>query len=390
MSVHVAVAPPKAFPTDLANRHRHDLRVVYAQADPGDTSPGTAAMTVLESLGKSPEVTGGKEGPHDNVSWRPIWMRAHQVEWLILADPQVYRPAILTGLLRVIAGTPANVLLATRRSMTSENEHVLDGLAAHPVSWEEIPALLPAPNPVRKHPSARITPPPSDWITYRADCRDLLPRGQRNLLDRHYRETLAATTKWLDRNSPDEAKTQALLAQAAAQSGSLAEALTRVRASQAAFFSRGWNLRISTPHLMRALAASVNARFSDDDWSALRAYRPPYRPALVALHQAGLPLGDLMALTVTDVAEAIATGHLGAYRLAAPAVPFLTAQLLQRATEHARGPDPFVVGAARTPGDVINAAARDLGLLIGVHHTSTNQHTMNFWQFRAGLQLSPL
>jgi hypothetical protein len=44
----------------------------------------------------------------------------------------------------------------------------------------------------------------------------------------------------------------------------------------------------------------------------------------------------------------------------------------------------------RTPGEVINRAARDLGLLIGVNHASNNPHRINFWQFRSGFLLKPL
>jgi hypothetical protein len=136
--------------------------------------------------------------------------------------------------------------------------------------------------------------------------------------------------------------------------------------------------------------ASIIARFSDHDWAVLRAYRPPYRSALVALHEAGIPLGTLMSLTIGEVATALATGHLGQHPVSDEARPFLAAQLLQRATERGKGDEPFVLGQVRTPGDVINRASRDLGLLIGTRHAPTNRHTLNFWQFRTGFVLQRL
>jgi hypothetical protein len=170
----------------------------------------------------------------------------------------------------------------------------------------------------------------------------------------------------------------------------VAEGLTRVRAAQAAFFASGWHLRISAPHLMASLTATVTGRFNADDWIALRAYRAPYRPALVALHQAGIPLDDLMCITVGEIADAIDTGQLVDFRFVDEAIPFLTAQLLQRAIDRARPHEPFIVGSDRLPAIVINGVARDLGLLIGTFRAPTNPHRLNFWQFRTGLLLKRL
>lgn len=97
-----------------------------------------------------------------------------------------------------------------------------------------------------------------------------------------------------------------------------------------------------------------------------------------------------MAVTNSDITLALDAGHLGRYPIQPQARPFLAAQLLQRATERATSQDPFVLGLARTPGDVINRAALDLGLLIGHRHTSDNRHTLGFWQWRAGFSLAPL
>jgi hypothetical protein len=390
VTLYLAQPPAGSFPSGLSRFHRNDLRVVFAQADAGDSTLGGAALTVLESLGKRPDVAGGRDGTYENVPWLVIWLRAHEVEWLVLADVQVYRPPLLGDLLRVISGTPVNVLVAPQRHASAETMAVLRGFAPVSVGWTQIGRLLPKRDRAPAAPHAAITPPLSDWYHYRADCRDLLTPEQHHVLDRHYRRAFTATRRWLTNVIPDEPSTQAFLAQTVSDARTLAEGLTRVRAAQAAFFTCGWNLRINQSRLMQALGAALNARFTDADWIALRAYRPPYRSALIALHQAGIAVGDLMAISVTEAADALTTGRLGNHRLTDQARPFLAAQLLQRAKEGTTPDAPYVSGLARTPGDVINRAARDLGLLIGSHHAPTNPHTRNFWQFRTGFHLQRL
>lgn len=391
MTIFLTRSPEGAFPSDLGRWHHPDLRVVYTQAHPGDTNPGAAAMTVMESLGKRADVAGGRDGVHENLAWLPLWLRAHQVEWLVLADPHVLRPNVLGTLLRVVSGSPVNLVLATRPTAPSDITAVLDGYSPTHVPWTRISRTLPKPprttGPVIEPP---VQPPNSDWYRYRTDCRDLLPAEQHQALDRHYLDGLTATQHWLDTATPDETSTSALLAHQVGQAHSLAEGLTRVRAAQAAFFGHGWHLRIHQTRLMQTLAAAADTRFTDADWVSLRAYRPPHRSALVALHQAGIPLDDLMTITVADVAAALDAGQIGPYPIAPAARPFLTAQLLQRVTEHATADDTYITGPVRTPGDVINRAARDLGLLIGKHHASQNRHTQGFWQWRAGFSLARL
>ena len=160
------------------------------------------------------------------------------------------------------------------------------------------------------------------------------------------------------------------------------EAITAFRATQAAFFDAGINLRIDPDRLIALLANSRRPAYTETDWLSLRAYRDPVRPAICTLYGYHLNVDQIANFRVGQARAALAEGRLNTQPLHEHARIYLAAQTLRRALEDADEAEPLI--GLSTIGAALTTAARDTGVLIAGPHSHNSDHTRKIWHAGSG------
>lgn len=385
--IHVAEAPARRHPGDLHTHHRDDLAVVYVHADVSNRRLADCAMTVLAALGKREDVTGMRDHPSDNVHLTPIWLTAHGTQTVIIGSAQVWKPRLLAETMRLLTAAAVRVIVVVEHGRLAKVEEAISGFAPESIPWARIPSLLPASPPPTDNPGpsalATQSVPPSDWTTFRYDARRLLEPDAFAELDRRYLAALATARKAVVHGSAaDDEGTRQLLVHLVAESANTQEVTAALRATQAAYFEAGTNLRIDVHQVLAHLSQSRTATFTASDWRQLRAYREPHRAAICTLYGHGLPAADIERFTVADAKQALDSGRIRDHHIGGDASTYLRANLTLRRIQGAADDDPFI--ECKSVGQALTAASRDLGLLVANRPNHRSQHTANFWQYRLG------
>ncbi|QBI21297.1 hypothetical protein ER308_18110 [Egibacter rhizosphaerae] len=195
--------------------------------------------------------------------------------------------------------------------------------------------------------------------------------GKFAVFDACYRDTLERTRQRIDRDGATEAVLRTLLADEIADTATQAELATRVRAVQAACFTRGTLASLDLYELLAAQPAAPRRAVRDPrTWTALRAYRPPHRALVCALTAAGLAIDDLRSLTLADADPdgRYVTGAHGPMEMPTGSEPFLRAKRLRRLTHGATDTDPLLTDprgqplGQRAAATALGDATRELGV----------------------------
>lgn len=371
-------------PLALRHLHRDDLSVVFVHASPADTSLPRAARNLLRAMGKDENATGMRMHASDSVHVTPTWLIAHRTRLVIVASPQLWPQRVLTDFLRLLCATPAAVLLIADHERGTEVASTCVGYLPVTLEWTAIPRGLSL-QPSRMEHVSPVTVPGTDWLTYRADCRDQLPADQFEPLDKHYRAMLDHASQTLtdlgvrdgEGASLTEQQVQDILKFVVHASANTEEAITGFRAAQAAFFRAGYNLRIDVDRLIAILGHTRSPNYTDADWRALRAYRDPARPAICTLYGHHIPVDAISRFTLHDAREALISGVLAGQTLRPEARVFIYAHLLHRRMEGADDTSPFI--AMKTIGAALTAAARDTGVLVAGRPNHSSRNTEKIW-----------
>lgn len=378
---------PDTHPLTLGTLHHNDLSVVFTYASAADSTLARAARNLLRSMGKDDSVTGMRMHPSDSVHIAPIWLIAHRTRLVVVASAQIWPANVMTEFLRLVLATPASVLLVADHGRSHEVAETCIGYTPVEKPWSEAAEAAEAAQIARASaptlPPAEQQVPRSDWLTYRADCRDQLDDHQFTVLDAHYLASLRAAHAALHATSQVDDRTVASILRAAMEaSDTVNEAITAFRATQAAFFDAGINLRIDPDRLIALLANSRRPAYTETDWLSLRAYRDPVRPAICTLYGYHLNVDQIATFRVGQARAALAEGRLNNQPLHEHARIYLAAQTLRRALEDADEAEPLI--GLSTIGAALTTAARDTGVLIAGPHSHNSDHTRKLWHAGSG------
>jgi hypothetical protein len=376
--VHIAEAPdPATHPLTLRHLQDRDLNAVFAHASVADTSFPRAARTLLKAMGKDDSVTGMRMHASDSVHVAPLWLIAHRTRLVVVASAQMWQAKVLTDFLRLMSATPASVLLLVDHGHAKTVADACVGYAPTAIAWDAVAAHAPEAPCSESLPDPRPVPK-TDWMTFRADCRAEMDAAAFEAIDARYRSAFqAARTAIAEHQDLDDATVADLLKGLIRNSRDVGEATAAFRATQAAFFEAGYNLRIDVDRLIAILAHSRQPNYSDRDWCALRAYRDPARPAVCALYGSHAPVKAIAEFSVATAKMILAEGHLDGRPLHPEARTFIAAQILRRQLEGAADGDPFI--GLKAIGGVLTAAARDIGLLVAGQPNHDSEHTHKIW-----------
>ena len=392
--VLVTEAPRGTAATRVPARTRTDLAVVAVVAPPGRRATTDLPLDLLAELGKRDDVAGRSTHVQLDTALVPLWLAAHRTGWVVVTSPHVLDGPTLQLLATLCLPAGARLLLACDSGTAPV---VLDGLAdygAVRVAWDELPALVPPPDPAGGGPTAgpadarwgerSLTLPREDWPRFRPECRRLLHPVTFARVDATYTTAFRTARAWLASNDPDEDTVAALVARTIGAGGDADQAVAALRGCQAAHADAGWALRADLGKVLAAVSDRP-AELTDTEWRSLRAYRDPHRAAAVALHQHGLTPAAMHALTVGSTAEdgSDADGTTVDPRGRA----YVRAQRLHRAADGAGPEDPLLVDEPRRTVNALRDARADLGLRLGEGRLSEDEHPADRWQRRLGLQL---
>lgn len=192
--------------------------------------------------------------------------------------------------------------------------------------------------------------PDADFLTFRAACRRALSSGDFELIDRVFCAGMDETTAWL---APQEGRwltkddVAAQLHGILVESTCAAEALTRMRAAQAAYFVAGWWIPFahhgSAPGGLVPLGPTLDPAAAN----RLRRLCAPTSAALMALVVATDLRGEgLAALNLGDLADrgpiTVRSGP-ASYTIPAYAGSLVRALLVERRDARSKDSDPLFV-----------------------------------------------
>ncbi|MGY1615909.1 hypothetical protein ACI797_04135 [Geodermatophilus sp. SYSU D00691] len=397
MTISITEAPPGTIPhVALANRFSLDRRSLLLHLAPTNTAPGSIALTLLQSMGKQVRITGGNTVRTDeHRTYAPLWARAHGITQVALLDAQQARPATITAVLDLLPpGTDVVLVCEYGHEKATRTRLRRADLAVQTLDWETWHAGLPDGSDEYVG-SAPNTPgyeldhlPLVDFLTFRYTSRDLNTPDRFAAIDADYvRVYYQALTV-----APDEASVINHLDRSTVQATSTAPMLVAIRASQSAFFARGYFLQAHSDRLLGVLSCNRAPHATDADWRALRAYIRPERSATAALYLLGIPAKVLASTPVQAVADSLTSGEIAGRRIPALARPLLAVQLARRISEGAQGADSYLnLRGQRRHLEILIDARRHLGLPIDGRNLR-NDHTNNSTRVlhRLGLEVRSL
>jgi hypothetical protein len=367
--IHLTEAPNGTIPhRDLADRFDLDWGTLALHLKLEDRRIGPIALTLLETMGKTLQVTGGNAvRTVEHVAHAPIWARAHNLTTVAVLDAQNLTVAMVRHLNTLL---PDVTLVGVCDHGTYDTAHrVLQwgGGTVHPLPWDQFDQDHP-------HRPAPTLPPPTDGYTmadlphvdflmFRHTARQLNDADRFTAIDEHYRDayTAAHTVE------PTIDAVIAHLDTITWPAHTTAPVVVAVRATQAALFKRGWLLRVRTDQLIGNLSSVRHPRPTDRDWKALRAYIRPERSAATALYLLGMSARDIPTLTIGDVEAALEAGTLQGRAIPDLARSLLMAEALRRRAEGHDTADPYLTLPAvndRRHLEFIIDARRDLDMPI--------------------------
>uniref|UniRef100_UPI002B273194 hypothetical protein n=1 Tax=Nocardioides sp. TaxID=35761 RepID=UPI002B273194 len=177
---------------------------------------------------------------------------------------------------------------------------------------------------------------------------------------------------------------------AVADTEHIGKALVVARSAQAAMFTHGLLLKVNLGYFLKGIQDSEHRRLTPAEVRTLRAYRNPWRAAVVILRDADLSRDQVAALRINDVTD---EGHLTTVDhlpLSDAARTYLRAQRILRTIQGAAGTDPFILGSSRAIGHAHRRAAVDLNLPSVQAHEASNVTGRERWNTNLGVALLPL
>jgi hypothetical protein len=381
--------PPQIPPLRILNTDRTRGRLVV-HVRPADRTSADHASTLLEGLGKRLDLLHRRTlSVQHRRELTKVWLRAYCIDTVVLCSPQMLNRRNLNWLLDLLS--PAQrVVFACDHGASGPLRRLLPD--AHRDTWESIAAALtgetssPA-NLDAHHPSYRFEDlPDTDFLTFRADCRHDLGRQTFAELDRLYLPAFRAAQRV-------PAEEQAVLEHFQRHGGELATAgqlLVLIRATQAAFFRRGYLLRVHRDRLLGTLATLRTTTAHLEHFRVVHASVLTVPAAVCALHLMDMSIAAMLRLTISDAARQAGRRRQHAGGTDHPGGVFLRAQLLWRQGRGATDDDLLLPIGAPQASKILAEARRDLDLPIDAGNARTASHRDTRRYTRLGMKLEQL
>jgi len=348
------------------------------------SGPATApsmAMDVLDGLGAR---TGAASLHH--VAVARVWLAAHRVRWLVLANPQLPDAGGVRAAVGLAESVGARTMLACDHGDASSLEAALGIPASARLGLAGAGLLLADTSPAATDPpDAGPCPvrlrdlPEVDFPLFRSECRRVLAADAYDEIDRAYVHGRTAGREWVTAVARDNPLTvarqvdapvvhaaRAVVAASTAERVDVAGSLVVFRGFQAGAFHAGLLVRTETPRLVAALRRIERQPLSSAGWTSLRRWQDPHRAAVTALYLAGASPAEILALTVGDAAAAAGTPAgvpvpVGPFAVDHRARPYVAALHGYRLMEGAGPSDPLLrTPVQSTVVDAINCARSEL------------------------------
>lgn len=326
---------PKGTPATKAPvRTRRDLKTVAIVAPPGPRAHFDMPLDILTQLGVRHDVSGRSSHLQNDMTRVPLWLRAHETEWLVVTSPHVLSVPAMQLLATLTIPVATTLLMVCDHAQAVPVREGLADYNASALDWDKISEDVPPIDTVQADPptpapvswsSDDMTLPREDWPRFRSECRRLLHPRTFETVDAEYVRAFQQARAWLRQNQPAEQATADLVGRIVGVTANVDQATTAIRACQAAHAQAGWMLRMNLDKALTAISERP-ATFTDAEWRLLRAYRDPHRSCAIALHQHDMSATQIHELALEDIA---ADGSTAAgVPIMVQAQPFVRAQRL--------------------------------------------------------------
>ena len=360
---HVALPPEAAPVRTMLQTNDPDQGTLVVQARPDIRRASTLVHDLLAAMGKRSDVMGISRSASDDLRYLEVWLAAHRIREVALVETNWIRPGVLDGLLAILRRADVDVLLADRLPTSEHHDGVLQNLRSVSASPDQLPAGVATSSvAVTRFPQV----PDDDFVTFLWTCRELLPPNHAKVVEERYEAAFQCSAS-VRRRQVGDAVAAGVLRPMWAEVRSGDEAVTIVRAFQAATF-RGTRVSVNLDRLRRAgeLAGALRCQST---WHRLRAYRQPYRGALIALLAMDLGVDEARRIPVGAADPSGGSVVVAGQRRPAPsgAEIFLRAMRLEREQDGAGLGEPLL---ARLGGPISNQslarAVSEAALDVGV------------------------
>jgi hypothetical protein len=344
---------------------RPDLRRIHILA--GD---------ILAALGKRRDVAGKGRNQHEDVKHAVAWLRAHDINNLVITEAQHLHPLILKGLLRLAADAEVALWLLHRPPRTDAFIRALKRYAITTdlmnVPRPGVAEATPAKPPV----TALPTVPADEFVTFRSTYLSQLGPDDAGRVDACFGRIVDRC----ERSFAESGATRETVANALYvilnDAPADAELTVAIRALQVAAWRHDQYIKVDMPRLLHSEERPRIKPCELD--AAMVAYRQPYRAITAALTRAGHGVADIAAVAVED-ADADGT----AISVAATPVPLglhtaraVRAQVHLRKLQGARPGDPLLPHSPKALAKALTDTATDLGIhVFGRRAERTRNHT---------------
>ena len=355
-----------ALHTRIAINDLHDLAAGVIVVHP---QPATRRLAhdLLVALNKDFRSPGWPTSPPRAWKLAELWLTAEAVGHVVVYGAHRLTADDLQRLSNAAASSRATVWLLTCspdqacRAQRSSLARLLTACgSARPLEvGETAPSSRPA-----------VVCAATDFVTFRASCYRLLGLGNVRALDERLSEVMCRVQRWIGerRAHPNRWDAGALLEQLLGDARDQEDAVVVIRATQLAFFERGYLLSLDAATICDATRLILNQPANNAGAAPLRRMTDPALAALGAL-TACTPLDSqrlagLRLHCVDDQGEHVTLGRVS-YGLPVAMRGLLRAQLLHRAGQSATADEELFVD--RAGGPCTPRRIRDLALKVRRH-----------------------
>jgi hypothetical protein len=336
---------------------------VVAQIRAGTRNLTWIGRAIGEALGKN--ATSSSSSRNEDLIWDRVsdWIAGEEISDLIINRAHLLGSGHWSSLIEMAALNDCALWLIVQQPTLGRTlSDTVRNWAVHPITWEEYESrwhdksAFVASSGDDEGAEAELFPlvPEDDFLTFIASAERVLDRSDFRRAEGVYETEREASAVWLESVDRDESLSWAgRIRESLVDSSSFPEALTRLRAAQAALFVRGLWLKVDLRLFRLGFHGAGSQLLTAELADRLRTQTNPLWAAAAVVRAAtGCSVSKLVAVPINGVARDCATVIVDRVRHSIPgyARGILRAQLQQRALDGASGDDPLFV-TRRTYGE---------------------------------------
>lgn len=352
------------------------------------------SQDLLRGLGARQDITGAGRRHEEDITLLTCWLHAYDIRSIVLLNTHhLADPRLLRFLLDLGRDAGCDIALThDENTITPVVEWARsNGGSIDTTIAPLIQRITAAARPEHHLPeeSRDTFPkflPDVDFYAFRGMCRDLLPAHEFAIVDALYVRTFHAVAAAPFTDDEDVSlRIRRMLSTATSDS----EAVTIIRATQAALFKTGRHLYVWMPTLRVAMQRDQHRRLIPHEIRALRAYRTPWRSSAVVLHDAGMSTNAVADLTLADI-DSSGTTSLAPEPLSDDSRAFIRAHRQFRICEGATSSDTFFTARANGLRAALRTAGREIVIPTVTAQSGFDETPDQTWRKALGVRTSNL